>query len=943
MTASAVTISTQNLNGFARNKAYLNGLCDRAPNAIRAFQEHWLAPPLKRHLGVNQLKCLHKEFDGWGTSAMRQKMESQIRIGRPFGGTGFIWNKKYSLAIKTRLEYKHDRVSVIELNDKDGKILLFSAYMPFYDVNNLEEQRALYLDTISFIDSIMQMNPHHSYIILTDLNCNIYDTSHPFSTLVLDLMQRHRLISTFDLIDNFDSNTAWTRVGKRKNAVDSRTLIDFILVTHDLTPRIRNVRIMEYPDNCSDHLPVELDMDLNLEIFHNLKKPSPYCINWKKVIGETQIQYESVMEKELNDITIPLITHGTTICNCVEHIFQIEKYHQDIVNAVLKADSVLPRSKPTVERDFWDDELKRLKSESIDAYDLWQTSNKPSHGPIFELKKTAHYRYKAYLRKCQRESNEYHNDALHENLIEGNQNRFWQSWKSIHASGTNTNPSRINGFFKDEDIANCFADSFESVYKSNDPFCASSIKKRFDSLYASYKNEHAYDNISAYYFSWSDMLDVVSKLKSGKATASFMKYEHVLLGSPKLIIHLQILFNAIIQHGHVPHEFLSGLITPLVKDSEGDVTSTANYRGLTLSVVFASMLESAILLKIGHLLITDPLQFGYKPKHSTSHALFTLRSCIDYFVDHGSNVFVSFLDCSKGFDKVDHHGIFIKLIKRSVPLCILNVIMYWYLNMHSIVKWNGALSRSFHVTSGVRQGGILSPRLFTIYVDDLISTLRDSKIGCHLVDLFIAAIMYADDLALLAPTRSSLQKLLDICYTYGAEWCISYNPTKTAVMVFGQKNECQSLTLNSAPIEFVNKCKYLGVIVTADKSGRFSCTIDSFLSGFYRTSNTILNVLNRPSEQISMHLLYSICVPKLTYACEVRSHSARDMMRMDVALNDSIRKIFTFQRWESTRYLRQSFGYKSISETFNRRIKSFRFNLKFTYNPLLFALARLLW
>ena len=162
-------------------------------------------------------------------------------------------------------------------------------------------------------------------------------------------------------------------------------------------------------------------------------------------------------------------------------------------------------------------------------------------------------------------------------------------------------------------------------------------------------------------------------------------------------------------------------------------------------------------------------------------------------------------------------------------------------------------------------------------------------------------------------------------------------------MVFGQKNECQSLTLNGAPIEFVNKCKYLGVIVTADKSGRFSCTIDSFLSGFYRTSNTILNVLNRPSEQISMHLLYSICVPKLTYACEVRSHSARDMMRMDVALNDSIRKIFTFQRWESTRYLRQSFGYKSISETFNRRIKSFRFNLKFTYNPLLFALARLLW
>ena len=56
--------------------------------------------------------------------------------------------------------------------------------------------------------------------------------------------------------------------------------------------------------------------------------------------------------------------------------------------------------------------------------------------------------------------------------------------------------------------------------------------------------------------------------------------------------------------------------------------------------------------------------------------------------------------------------------------------------------------------------------------------------------MFVAAIMYADDLALLAPTRSSLQTLLDICYAYGVQWCISYNPTKTNVMVFGKHVEC---------------------------------------------------------------------------------------------------------------------------------------------------------
>ena len=88
--ASTVTISTQNLNGFARNEGYIRGLCDRFPNTIRALQEHWLKPPAKKYPGVNKLGRVHDNFDGWGTSGMKSAMENQVRIGRPFGGTGFI-------------------------------------------------------------------------------------------------------------------------------------------------------------------------------------------------------------------------------------------------------------------------------------------------------------------------------------------------------------------------------------------------------------------------------------------------------------------------------------------------------------------------------------------------------------------------------------------------------------------------------------------------------------------------------------------------------------------------------------------------------------------------------------------------------------------------------------------------------------------------------------
>jgi hypothetical protein len=202
-----------------------------------------------------------------------------------------------------------------------------------------------------------------------------------------------------------------------------------------------------------------------------------------------------------------------------------------------------------------------------------------------------------------------------------------------------------------------------------------------------------------------------------------------------------------------------------------------------LSVVFAFLFEHAVLLKAGHLLESDHLQFGFKPKHSTSHAIYVMQTYIDCFCSHGSNVFAAFLDCSKGFDKVDHNGIFIKLINRNVPLCYLCVLMYWYLNLTAKCKWGNVYSEIFSVDYGVRQGGVLSPRIFAIYIDDFILELRGSNLGCYIIEMFVAAILYADDLALLASTRSSLQGLLDICESYGIEWCISYNSLKTKVMI----------------------------------------------------------------------------------------------------------------------------------------------------------------
>ena len=102
--------------------------------------------------------------------------------------------------------------------------------------------------------------------------------------------------------------------------------------------------------------------------------------------------------------------------------------------------------------------------------------------------------------------------------------------------------------------------------------------------------------------------------------------------------------------------------------------------------------------------------------------------------------------------------------------------MYWYLNMASFVKWESETSRSFDVPLGIKQGGINSPDFFSLYMDDLVKILRSKKIGCHMYLLFVAAILFADDICLIAPSRSTLQNLIDTCSSYCRRFCLNFNP-----------------------------------------------------------------------------------------------------------------------------------------------------------------------
>ena len=106
---------------------------------------------------------------------------------------------------------------------------------------------------------------------------------------------------------------------------------------------------------------------------------------------------------------------------------------------------------------------------------------------------------------------------------------------------------------------------------------------------------------------------------------------------------------------------------------------------------------------------------------------------------------------------------FTSLLKRNLPVYFVNCVCNWYSKLSAAVKWNGKISEYFKVNSGVRQGGILSPFLFNIYVNSIITLLCEKDMGCHIGNMYIGCIMYADDLLLLSASVVVLQRMLNVC------------------------------------------------------------------------------------------------------------------------------------------------------------------------------------
>ena len=207
-----------------------------------------------------------------------------------------------------------------------------------------------------------------------------------------------------------------------------------------------------------------------------------------------------------------------------------------------------------------------------------------------------------------------------------------------------------------------------------------------------------------------------------------------------------------------------------------------------LGKLFCSVLNQRLSLYFEENKILHNSQIGFLPDNRTTDHDFTLRTLIDKYVHyHKDKVYACFVDFRKAFDSVWHEGLFYKLFKVNIGGNFYNLIKSLYCNSSCSIRVGENKTRSFSYSRGVRQGCILSPLSFNLYINNLPYLFENTEVSDPFVlsnGTKIISLLYADDLIILSRSKLGLQNCLSVLSSYCETWMLKINPKKTKIMTF---------------------------------------------------------------------------------------------------------------------------------------------------------------
>jgi hypothetical protein len=642
--------------------------------------------------------------------------------------------------------------------------------------------------------------------------------------------------------------------------------VDYGIAHYSLIPLIQYFKIHDHLNHLSDHCKLSLRLNIAHSAVSDDTKlyPLPTRLKWS--------------EQSLSDFKEELLNEEAQ--KKIQDFLEAPYTSQDIdslvanINEILVTAAETATGKPDIKhiaknRSKKPKRIRHKKWFDLDcksAKDLLNTLGKklvrdPKNTRLREHFFKFRKEYKGLLKHKARQFKSNLLSAM-ETMVDQNPQQYWKLMEEL--KNINSNGAPTVGI-SPEDLIEHYTALLHKPTMS-DPVLTESIK--------TLSSEPFFAEID-FLITKDEITSKIRSLKSGKAPGLDRISSEMLKASVTTMAPLYTkLFNSIYCHGNYPHSWNTGYIVNIHKG--GSVSDPNNYRGITVNSALAKVFGMIINNRLDKYLSDNntlcPNQIGFRKNARTTDHLFILRTLVDKYVKHGASpLYACFVDFRKAFDSVWRQALLYKLLKYNIRGKMFNIIQDMYRNDSVCLKVDQQRTDFFPCNTGVKQGDVLSPNLFNLFLNDLPSHLSDDSAAPMLGDTVIDSLLYADDLVILSLSPSGLQSSLNKLHSYCQTWKLEVNLDKTKVVKFCKNGRIGSETFvfNNTLVECVKEYKYLGILVTASGSlaPARSNMYDRALKGTFKLKSCTKDSNISPS--LALKLFDQVIKPICLYGSEI--------------------------------------------------------------------------
>merc|ERR1712002_206763 len=555
--------------------------------------------------------------------------------------------------------------------------------------------------------------------------------------------------------------------------------------------------------------------------------------------------------------------------------------------------------------EWWDQDMRELVNEKRKLFERYKQNKSLNNRGMYEEKKRE---VKRKTREKQQMADDRLGLRLSENFKE-NKKLFW--------SGVNSERKereQMDFRIKDADgeyvteegaVLDRWSNYFEQLLNFDDGRVAVLNDARMNGMD---ENVRIQMEVSV-----EDVKRAVKKLKKGKTPGvDGITSEMLRFGGEGVLEWLTRVCKVCLNDGRVPRDWQRAVVVPLYK-GKGDRGDCKNYRGISLLSIPGKVYGRVLIDRVRE--ITEGMigeeQCGFRTGRGCVDQVFTLKQVSEKYIAKGRNLHVAYMDLEKANDRVDRDAMWKVLRMYGIDGNFLSAIQSLYEESEAMARVCRKEGDWFSVKVGLRQGCVMSPWLFNIFMDGVMREVREKAgdVGACMQDVRskrewkVEWLMFADDTVLVSDSERKLQRLVKEFGSVCKRRKLAVNVGKSKVMRIEKNREENVLDvqLNDSRMEEVDCYRYLGVDILSD--GRMNEELSHRIGEARKASGPMQRLWKnrRMSVQAKVGMYKGIVEPSLLYACETWVMNVRERKKVEAVEMSCLRSICGVRRTDRVR------------------------------------------